>query len=111
MNKISFYSTGSGKQVIVEFIDGLTPSAQNKVRGGLRRLEEFGLGLMSTKWVKKIHSRPDLYELRITGKPQIRLIFITVKNYFIIINALVKKQQKIPQKEMTTTLKRALEYL
>lgn len=59
---------------------------------------------LSGKYTKKI--RKDLYELRITGQEQIRVLYTTQGRTIILLHAFKKKTQKIPLKEIKTALSR-----
>ncbi|MBU1088384.1 type II toxin-antitoxin system RelE/ParE family toxin [Patescibacteria group bacterium] len=111
-NKVYFYKTVSKKEIIVDFIDRLDAISKVKVRNGLRLLEEYGLDLLRTKWIKKIYKSPAIYELRIVSKKQIRLLFIEVeKNIFLVVNIFVKKSQKLPKREFKMAIKRVGEFI
>lgn len=112
MHNIVFYKTSSNRDLIAEFIKSLDENDQNKIRTGIRILGEYGFSLLKTKWIKKIHRLPNIYELRITGKHQIRLLFIQYKtNLFLITHGFTKKTQKIPKQELNIAIKRAKEFV
>jgi len=111
-SKIHLYKTVSGKQTITNFIDKQSPKNIAKIRNGLRLLETYGLVLQKTKWLKKIKQKPDIFELRITGKQQFRLLFSPLNSQtFLITHIFIKKSKKTPQKEIRLATKRALEFL
>lgn len=111
--QLIFYRTSSGRDVIADFIlNNCENNLKNKIRTGINIFEDYGLELLRTKWLKKIHRNPDIYELRITGGKQVRLLFIQYNlRVFIIIHAFVKKTQKTPSKELKIVLKRAKEFI
>lgn len=110
--KIYFYKTTSGKEVILDFINDLNPGLIIKVRNAIRIFEECGLALLSTKLVKKVSKTPPVFELRITGSQQIRLLFSEVKpNIFLFTNIFIKKSQKTPIKEIKTSIHRLNEFI
>lgn len=110
--QLIFYRTSSGKDVIANFILDCENNLKNKIRTGIKIFENYGLELLRTKWLKKIYHNPDIYELRITGRKQIRFLFIQYSpQVFLIIHAFVKKTQKTPSKELKTALKRAKEFI
>ncbi len=110
--KIYLYKTVSDKQPITDFINQQNPKNIAKIRNGLRLLETYGLTLLQTKWLKKIKQKPDIFELRITGHPQIRLLFSTVNSQsFLIAHVFIKKSKKTPIKEIKLATKRTLEFL
>lgn len=110
--KVYLYKTRTGKRVIEDFIDGLDKITQVRVRNTIRLLREYGLGLIRGPWVKKIHIVPSIFELRITGKRQVRLLFFKYeKSTFIVSNIFVKKTQKTPRTEIDLAVKRAKEFI
>ncbi len=110
--QLNFYKTSSGRDIIAEFILSCEINDRNKIRTAIRIFEEYGLSLLRTKWLKKIYHNPDVYELRITGGKQIRLLFIPYNSQvFLIVHAFVKKTQEIPDKELKIALKRAKEFI
>lgn len=110
--QLNFYKTSSGKDIITDFIINCENNLKNKIRTSIKIFEDYGLKLLRTKWLKKIYRSPDIYELRITGRKQIRFLFIQYNSQvFLIIHAFVKKTQKIPDKELKVALKRAKEFI
>lgn len=106
-----FYKTSSGREVIDEFITGQDSKTQLKIRNGIRLLRDYGLDLLHTKWIKKIHRNPDLFEFRIKSRKEIRLIFGNIKNVFVILNIFIKKKQKLPKEELKIALTRIKEFI
>ncbi|MDP3982910.1 MAG: type II toxin-antitoxin system RelE/ParE family toxin [bacterium] len=75
-------------------------------------LEKHGLRLLAVNTVKKIHSSPSLYELRITGSTQVRLLLMQYdKQTFLILHGFVKKSNKLPEKHYKLALRRTKEYI
>ncbi|KKQ98198.1 MAG: Toxin-antitoxin system, toxin component, RelE family [Candidatus Woesebacteria bacterium GW2011_GWB1_39_12] len=112
MKQIYFYKTTSGREVIAEFIDRLDEITKSRVRNGIRILEKHGLELLKNRSVKKITTRPDIFELRIVGKKQIRILFtIYDANTYLLIHIFVKKTQKTPIEDIKLAQKRAKEYI
>lgn len=90
-----------------KFIRNLQEPAIAKVSRTIDLLEEFGQKLGSPH-TKKISS--DLFELRVVGEQEIRIFYTFHKLQIFLLHGFVKKSQKIPQKEITTAL-RKLKYL
>jgi hypothetical protein len=80
-----------------KFISGLERPAIAKVLRTIDLLESFGqqLGMPHSK---KIGGR--LFELRIRGKQEVRLIYTFQNNQAVLLHGLVKKTQKIAKKEL-----------
>lgn len=68
--------------------------------------------MLESQKVKKIHSKPGVFELRIVGGIQVRLLFMLYdEKIFLITHCFVKKTQKTPQKELRLAIKRAKEFI
>ena len=112
MKQIYFYKTVSGREVIAEFIDNLDDITKGRVRNGIRVLEKHGLELLRNQSVKKIITRPDIFELRIIGEKQVRILFAVIDgSIYLIVHIFVKKTQKTPVKEIRLAQKRAKEFI
>ncbi len=112
LTKIYFYKTSSGKEIVINEINNLDSQSIVKTRNAIRLFEEYGLSLINTKWVKKIYKKPTLFELRITGNKQIRILFSEISsNKYLFTNIFVKKSRKTPTKEIETAVKRLNEFI
>ena len=112
MKQIYFYKTSSGKDVVSEFIDKLDNTIKVRVRNGIRLLAKHVLELLRNKSVKKILRRPDIFELRIVGKTQIRLLFMIYnKDIFLLVHIFIKKTQKTPLRDIRLAQKRVKEFI
>ncbi|MBM4177622.1 type II toxin-antitoxin system RelE/ParE family toxin [Candidatus Gribaldobacteria bacterium] len=88
---------------IQSFIFDLLPDEKAKVLRTLELLEEFGQKL-SMPHSKKILK--DLFELRVYGKKQIRIIYTFKNNNAVLLSCFIKKTNKIPKKELLNALNR-----
>lgn len=79
------------------FITKLEKSTIAKVLRTIDLLEHFGnhLGMPHSKNIDR-----SLFELRIRGQQEIRLIYAFYNNKAVILHGFIKKSQKIPQKEI-----------
>lgn len=110
--KIYFYKASSGKEVIIDEINKLDSQSIIKTRNAIRLFEEYGLSLINTKWIKKIYKKPAVFELRVTGSKQIRILFSEISvNEYLFTNIFVKKSRKTPTKEIETAIKRLNEFI
>jgi len=101
--KVIQFESFRGERYVKEFIDQQNPTVKAKFIGMVDFLESYG-PFLSGKYTKKI--RKDLYELRITGKEQIRILYTIRQQEIILIHAFEKKTQKTPLKEIKTALLR-----
>ena len=85
------------------FIESLEKPTIAKVLRIIDLLEKFGqkLGLPHTK---KISTH--LFELRISGKQEIRIFYSFHKSQILLLHGFIKKSQKIPQKEIKIALQK-----
>ena len=88
---------------VVKFIEELDKPSHAKVSYCFDLLEEFGneVGPPHSKKVSK-----DLYELRITGKIAVRLLYVFRGDEAIIVHGFIKKTEKIPKRELEIALRK-----
>lgn len=110
-NEVVFYKTIQGNKVVKEYIEKQPMLARAKIINTIDLLSVYGFSLLRTHWMKKIHSQPDLYELRIKSSVEYRFILYFLNNTFIILNGFEKKTQKIAKKEINLAKQRHSESL
>lgn len=88
---------------IDKFILDLDISVSSKVNSTLLFLREFGNNL-SLPYSKALGD--GLFELRISGKVPVRIIYCFYENNVILLHIFIKKQNKIPIKELDLAKKR-----
>lgn len=101
--RIVLFESKRGEKPIREFIQSLDISSGPKVVHSINLLEQFG------PFLKMPHSKKltkELYELRIRGKEEVRIIYAFNKKDIILLHAFKKKTQKTLQKEIETALNR-----
>jgi len=86
-----------------QFILSLDKSAIAKTLRTIELLETFGHNL-KMPYSKKISK--NLFELRIRGDQEVRILFTFYKNEAILLHGFIKKSQKIPSREIKTALKK-----
>lgn len=86
-------------KTLESFIQKLEKPTIAKFFRTLDLLERFGsqLGMPHSKKVD-----PGLFELRIRGQQEIRLLYTFHQNSIVILQGFVKKSKKIPLKELLT---------
>lgn len=101
---IETYETNSGEKVVDEFIKKQQPQAKAKIAHTVKLLKLYGnkLGLPHSKALGS-----GLYELRIRGKEELRIIYCFTKQKTIyLLHGFKKQTQQTPLKELNIALKR-----
>lgn len=104
MTSVKYYSD-SKHQYISDFLDSLGYKQQSKIIRVINTIEEYGLS-SANPHLRKIIYTP-LWEIRILGEDNIRIIYAIISNNSIILlHAFIKKDRKTPVKEINIALKR-----
>ena len=101
--KILLFETNRGEKPVEKFINSLDPNTIAKVIHNIDLLEKYG------NLLRMPHSRrlvKDLYELRVKGKEEIRILYTFKSRNIYLLHAFKKKSQKTPKREMAKALKR-----
>lgn len=107
--KILFYSTPQGNFPVKEFIDSLETKLQTKVHNTIDLLSNFGTTTGSPH-IKKL-AGTNLWELRILGTDNIRILYIAIiGRTFLLLHGFKKKKDKTPPKDLKTALVRLQEH-
>lgn len=88
---------------IKDFIRKLDPISRGKISKAITLLKDHG-PLVGMPYSKKIDSQ--LYELRIRGRQEMRILYAIKQDQIILLNAFKKQTQKLPLREIVTALKR-----
>ncbi|MBU0579289.1 type II toxin-antitoxin system RelE/ParE family toxin [Patescibacteria group bacterium] len=93
------YYTANNQSPVQKFINSLDHLQKAKIRRTLQQIKNFGLITIKNK-TKKLAGTP-LWELKIVGKDNIRLLYFYLKNNNLcILHGFIKKKQKTPLKEI-----------
>lgn len=105
MSEVIYYISQSGENPVKEFLESLQKNQKAKIFRIFGNIEQYGLiGLLPH--VKKLSGTP-LWEIRILGKDNIRVLYAAVKkDKVLILDGFVKKSQKTPIKEIDTAISR-----
>lgn len=103
--KIHFYQTESHKP-LQDFINTLSKPTKSKIIRSVELLESYGVQV-GMPHVKKIDK--NLYELRIRGTEEVRILFTKEKDQIYLLHGFRKKKMKIPSKEIVTAKNRILD--
>lgn len=100
---IKSFETKRGEKPVEEFVKSLDESTIAKVIHTINLLEKYGpfLGMPHSKKLV-----PNLYELRIRGKQEIRIIYGFFEKNIFLLHGFKKQSQKTPKKEIETALSR-----
>ncbi len=103
--KILEYETARKERPVAEFIKNQQPQAIAKIAHLIDLLEIHG-SLLSMPHAKRLE--PNLYELRIRGKEEIRIIYGFIGKTIYLLSGFKKQKQKTPRKEIDTAKQRLL---
>lgn len=102
---VQYYLTSTGENPVKKFIESLSKQQKAKIFRILLAIEEYGL-LAILPHTRKLSGTP-LWEIRILGKDNIRILYVSVEqNNVLVLHGFIKKKQKTPQKEIDTALER-----
>lgn len=109
MTTVNYYRD-TNHQYISEFLDKLNHQQQSKVIRIISTIEKYGLDSVNPH-LRKVLNTP-LWEIRILGKDNIRILYISlVKSEIVLLHGFIKKTQKTPSKEIQIALNRLNHYL
>ena len=110
MYRVTFYTPQGKRSPIKEFLDSCQPSLRTKIIRQLKYVEEYGLNPAIPN-IKKI-TGTSLWELRILGRDNIRIICVSQPEREVkVLHIFRKKKQRTPTNELSVALKRNMEVL
>ena len=101
--KILLFETNRGEKPVEKFISSLDSNTIAKVIHNIDLLEKYG-NLLRMPHSKRLVK--DLYELRVKGKEEIRILYTFRSSSIYLLHAFKKKSQRTPKKEIVKALKR-----
>lgn len=102
---VEFYASPNGRQVVRDIYYSFPEKQRSKISNAIHILKEFGIS-REIPHLRKL-SGTKLWEYRILGKDNIRIICVTViNNKIVVLNIFSKKKQKTPVKELNVSLER-----
>ncbi len=104
--KVKFFKTPRGNAPVDEFAKVQDKATYAKIISAIDYLE-YGGPFLKPPYIKKIKDK--LYELRVSGKVEIRIFYTQYKNEYYLLHAFKKKTQKTPAKEIKIALDRIKE--
>lgn len=103
-NKVLYYKTDTNNPV-KEFINSLDIKTNAKILKVLRYMKSYGLESVSS-YIKKLSGSP-LWEIRILGKTNVRILFALYgKGTVWVLHGFIKKTNKTPRNDLKTALDR-----
>lgn len=102
---VYFFQTPRGEKIVKEFCQKLQDKTKGKISQNLDLLKVHGpfLGMPRSKRLMK-----EIYELRIRGKEEIRILYTFSGNSAYLLHAFKKQTQKTPHKEIEIAENRKL---
>lgn len=98
MAKLIYYKKGDSS-LVKEFIDSLDNKQKAKIFRIFQYIEVYGLSAVLPH-VKKI-SGTKLWEIRILGKDNVRVLYVSLdKASILLLHGFIKKAQKAPSREI-----------
>lgn len=106
---VVYYTSNSGFNPIKLFLDSLEKKQQSKLLRILEQIKEYGLQSVIPH-LKKLSGLP-LWEIRILGKDNIRLLYVLAYvNTIVVLHGFIKKTQKTNKKDIRIALRRYEEW-
>ena len=103
--EIQYFIPTSGINPVKEFIDSLENKQKVKVFHIFKLIIEYGINSIP-QHIKKLVGTP-LWEIRILGKDNIRILYIIPRRETILVlHGFIKKTQKTNLKEINIAIKR-----
>lgn len=103
--KVVYYVSSSGSNPISDFLDSLDKQTQSKLLRIVANIEEYGL-LSVVPHIKKLSGTP-LWEIRVLGKVNARIIYVVpAQTRVVLLHGFIKKSNKTPSKEINIALTR-----
>lgn len=101
--KVNFFQTQRENCPVKEFIEDQDKTTITRINLSIRLLIDYGPFLKPPD-IKKLQD--ELYELRIPGKPSVRIFYTMIKGEYYLLHAFKKKSQKTPPKELKVAINR-----
>jgi len=109
IDKIHYYISPTGENSVKNFTNSLQKSQKAKIFRIFSYIEEYGLQSVIPH-IKKLTGTP-LWEIRILGQDNIRVLYIGIaQDQILVLHGFIKKKQKTPLNEIGIALTRYKEY-
>jgi len=102
---VVYYISPTGDNPVKDFLDSLQAAQKTKVFRVFQVYSRYGLSAI-VPHTKKL-TRTPLWEIRIRGKDNIRVIYLVrAKESILVLHGFIKKSQKTPKRELVTAMSR-----
>ena len=102
---VYYYTSSTNNNPFAHFLDSLQKKQQAKILRVIFQIGKYGL-LSILPHIKKLTGTP-LWEIRILGKDNLRIVYIIPhQNSVLVLHGFIKKTQKTPYKEIAIALNR-----
>ena len=109
MAKIIYYTISKEENPVKIFIDSLQIKQKAKIFRIFQYIQAYGLSSVLPH-IKRLTGTP-LWEIRILGRNNIRILYIAFnKDTILLLNGFVKKTPKTPPKEIDIALRRLADF-
>ena len=103
--EVVYYVSSSGDNPVSDFLDDLDKQTQSKLLRIVANIAEYGL-LSVVPHIKKLSDTP-LWEIRVLGKSNARIIYVVpTQTKVILLHGFIKKSNKTPSKEINIAIVR-----
>lgn len=110
MFTVRYFTTASGREPVVEFIDSENRKTRDKIYEVIGYLREYGFHLPA-QYLRRMSGTKSLWELRIKYQRQYRIFLAHVgEKDIILLHAIIKKTQQTPDKEIHAAQERLERY-
>lgn len=106
--KVFFFQTARGDYPVKDFIEEQDIPTSAKITRYINILIECG-PFLKPPYSKKLRNK--LYELRISGKVEVRIFYTISNGQYYLLHGFKKKTQKTPEKEMKIALDKQKELI
>lgn len=104
-NKIYYFTSPEGDNPVKDFLDSLSVKQQAKVLRIITAIRSYGLSSVIPH-IKKLQGYP-LWEIRILGRDNIRVIYIVAdRESILLLHGFMKKQQKTSPSDLALAMDR-----
>jgi phage-related protein len=102
---VYYFISSSGSNPVRQFLDSLSEKQQAKILRIFQYITDYGLSAVLPH-TKKLAGTP-LWEIRIVGKDNIRILYVLpLKNIVLVLHGFMKKTQRTSVKELQIAMSR-----